>query len=43
MRELSERELRHLSNYLYVDKGTDYGTIRDAIDLPKWMRRPMIL
>ncbi len=32
MRELSERELLLLSNYLYLDKCTEYRTIKDAID-----------
>ncbi len=32
MRELSERELLLLSNYLYLDKCTEYGTINDAIE-----------
>jgi hypothetical protein len=32
MRELSERELLLLANYLYLEKCTEYRTIKDAID-----------
>ncbi|MCR5357667.1 MAG: DUF2974 domain-containing protein [Lachnospiraceae bacterium] len=32
MRELSEKELLLLSNYLYIDKCTEYGTINEMLD-----------
>lgn len=32
MRDLSERELLLLSNYLYIDKCTEYATINDLLD-----------
>ena len=32
MRELSEKELLLLSNYLYIDKCTEYGTIYEMLD-----------